>query len=1243
MYPANSGPTNERRLKPVAPFFAKVLAAAPLRLLIASVLTTSLLGGCSDGSDDSDGSNSSTSELTSPPQGVSTTNGASSVTLGWSPVKDAKKYNVHQCDFDSQARQCAPASEQSCEEFLGDTDSDSFTVEGIEPGEVSCFAVKACNDLGCTPHSETALGHLAVDPQASVLVSGAEQVEEGQQVTLHSKVANTVGTVNYQWEQTAGTTVALRNAQGAELEFTAPAVSDAEILQFTLTVTDDQGSVTTNVEVLVNPDHVFANAGKDKYVQPGQVVSLHSTGRGDGSLATFAWTQLSGHSVMLDNTATSNPVFTAPSLRSGTDLVFELTFSDGIDSAKDRVIIHVLPTNTSASGHTPLTSPGTQVTTPLLVSTPPVIHVPAGSTPNLPTVIQGGTGAHTQNWQVTSTTPIDAPRPTIVGGTNPDQIARLVVPAVTVPTTYALAVTVTDNNGSGTSTGATASVVAYPDAVPAILPLSIHAPSLTADEGPRPVSLSARASGGMEPYQYQWSQLTGPAVTLTDADQSISFFKAPAVTGNTELQFKVVTTDAQQQMAEQSVKVLIRDSFALVPQQVLRVQTRPPLPALSGSSINLVANAQGGDGNYTWQWSQTAGKPAVITDGNSDAPTVSLPRIAGQSEVLEFTVTVSDNSGHSSDGVVIVNLQPEATQAPNPLSVAAALDFSVPEKQSAIPLAIPVHGGSPPYSYRWQQVSGVPVTLANANQAVALLDAPEVTGNNRLSFKVEVSDMAGSSVEQRVNVTIQDIVAPLPGVVVQVDPTLSVLAGNTIDVTATATGGSGHYSLQWQQVDGPGAQLTGADQATVTVVTPRVTTADKLELEVTVTDTDTGQTVTRPLAINLHPDASTIPLALQPMPTLYVDEGQTDIKMHAVARGGSGQYQYQWLPSPAPLAIPVSNATDAVASFDAPGVDHTYPVTFELTVSDGTSSITGQQAVVINDLAGTLQLSGLSPQQVHSGDRVYLNGAPAHGGVGPYSYSWTQTDGPAITLNNDDTPNPDFIAPGVTDTLQFTYTVTDAVGNSTVTQETVSVDSTPPIQVTLSGPATANSGSVASLNASVSGGVPPYSYHYLTTGAQPTIAATANPSVQLPVVNQSADLDLSVTLTVSDSGGRAAQATHVIRLQPQPHEALLCGDLANQIPCTDLDLVLAQTYLCPAGQPFAMNDVIKIGDRVLEFRRCVDRPTCENLWYAQTSNEPRCLNFDPGDGGGDITCHLCCYGDGCNTLTNPPANTLYRP
>ena len=153
-----------------------------------------------------------------------------------------------------------------------------------------------------------------------------------------------VGTITYNWVQTAGTPVVLSGANTLTPSFTAPA--SPTILKFALTITGNgQPSVPDEVEVAISAPSMnnppVANAGPDQLVTGGSVVTLNGSGSSDinNDPITYAWTQISGPAVTLTGSNTAYPTFATS--RANATLVFELKVSDGGGFTTDQVQVQV--------------------------------------------------------------------------------------------------------------------------------------------------------------------------------------------------------------------------------------------------------------------------------------------------------------------------------------------------------------------------------------------------------------------------------------------------------------------------------------------------------------------------------------------------------------------------------------------------------------------------------------------------------------------------------------------------------------------------------------------------------------------------------------------------------------------------------------------------------------------------------------------------------------------------------------
>ncbi len=180
--------------------------------------------------------------------------------------------------------------------------------------------------------------------------AGADQsVVEGLQATLSAANSSDAdGSIaSYAWTQTDGPAVTLQGADTATVTFDTP-LTDVELMfTFSVTVTDNDGaSATATTTVTVEPSQPpTVDAGPDADWVEGQTVMLDATVTDtDGTIASYAWTQISGPAVTLSDAAVEDPSFAAPLVTGVTDLEFELTATDSTnDAASDTVVITLNP------------------------------------------------------------------------------------------------------------------------------------------------------------------------------------------------------------------------------------------------------------------------------------------------------------------------------------------------------------------------------------------------------------------------------------------------------------------------------------------------------------------------------------------------------------------------------------------------------------------------------------------------------------------------------------------------------------------------------------------------------------------------------------------------------------------------------------------------------------------------------------------------------------------------------------
>lgn len=236
--------------------------------------------------------------------------------------------------------------------------------------------------------------------------------------------------------------------------------------------------------------------------------------------------------------------------------------------------------------------------------------------------------------------------------------------------------------------------------------------------------------------------------------------------------------------------------------------------------------------------------------------------------------------------------------------------------------------------------------------------------------------------------------------------------------------------------------------------------------------------------------------------------------------GGEG-YSYRWVVRSNPSALPlaVSTADDGTASFRVPAVSSTGSVLLECQATDSNLAIATSQTVVSISASGNglLVADAGGSTTVNAGAVARLSGAVS-GATGATYYQWTQTGGPAVTLQGANTLAPSFVAPSVTSLSALTFElVARAVPNdfanagaserSTATVYVQPATEPAPIVLTGSTAKTAAPGTATSVTVSVAPTGGTYYYQWTqVSGTTVTLAGatTATASFITPALSGTA-------------------------------------------------------------------------------------------------------------------------------------------
>ncbi|MDE3273787.1 M6 family metalloprotease domain-containing protein [Pseudoalteromonas sp. G4] len=224
----------------------------------------------------------------------------------------------------------------------------AFTAPQLNASEALTFSLTANDGKGSTTAFIT-VNVIHINKLPMIDLASSITVVANEQVTIDATVSDEDGdSLTYQWQQISGPTVALNNETTTTLSFTAPEVSVDTAMEFALSVSDGEGSVTGYVQVNVKRanEAPTVTLGNNITVNEGESVNLTAQASDpDGDNLSYNWVQTSGPTVSLSSTTDANISFTAPNVESNQVLTFEVTVSDSnlTSTASIQVTVQNIP------------------------------------------------------------------------------------------------------------------------------------------------------------------------------------------------------------------------------------------------------------------------------------------------------------------------------------------------------------------------------------------------------------------------------------------------------------------------------------------------------------------------------------------------------------------------------------------------------------------------------------------------------------------------------------------------------------------------------------------------------------------------------------------------------------------------------------------------------------------------------------------------------------------------------------
>jgi len=310
-----------------------------------------------------------------------------------------------------------------------------------------------------------------------------------------------------------------------------------------------------------------------------------------------------------------------------------------------------------------------------------------------------------------------------------------------------LRLTVVDNEGASDSDEVTINIDT--SAPPPNQPPTANAgPNLTVEQGDNVVI----TGGGSDPdgsiTGWAWSQVSGAAVSLVNADSQQVNFTAPGSSG--EVRLRLTVTDDDGATDSDDVVVTVEDP-APPPNQTPTANAGPNLTVEQGDNVVITGGGSDPDGSITgWAWSQQSGPSVNLVNADSQQVSFTAPDSSGE---VRLRLTVTDDDGATDSDDVIITVEDPAPPPNQSPTANAGPDLTVNQGDNVVITG----GGSDPdgsiTGWAWSQQSGPSVDLVNADSQEVSFTAPDSVGDIRL--RLTVTDDDGATDSDNVDITVE--------------------------------------------------------------------------------------------------------------------------------------------------------------------------------------------------------------------------------------------------------------------------------------------------------------------------------------------------------------------------------------------------------------------------------------------------------------------------------------------------------